>query len=271
MEALNAARMMEGLREHSAGLAGSATTRDPFTRVPTCPEWTLQDLVGHVGGAHRWAAHLIRTGGVQDGGNDAVTALPLTAPDDPELWAGWLLDGAEQLIGALEANPDGTVEHPFLGTWPAVRWLRRMTHETAVHHADAALTAGTPFAPAPDLAADAITEALELLTRTSAAKYKPELAELRGRGETLCLRPAEPSVAGWLIIRASDGPAFERVAAHRHDVAAHRHDEAHVTVTGPVRDLLLVLARRLAPDDGADVKVTGDRSLLDHWLARTAV
>ncbi len=44
-----------------------------------------------------------------------------------------------------------------------------------------------------------------------------------------------------------------------------------MTATGPVQDLLLVFARRLAPADAAELKVTGDASLLDHWLARTAV
>src|SRR5438270_1577407 len=27
--------------------------------VPTCPEWTLQDLVEHIGGVHRWAAGMV--------------------------------------------------------------------------------------------------------------------------------------------------------------------------------------------------------------------
>ncbi|TDE22692.1 maleylpyruvate isomerase N-terminal domain-containing protein [Actinomadura sp. 6K520] len=258
MKALDTARMVEGLREHAAGLAGSATREDPSTRVPTCPDWTLRDLVGHVGGAHRWTTQLIRTGGTE-----VVKALPRTAPDEPGGWGGWLRDGAEQLIGAFEAAPDGTVEHPLLGTWPTSRWLRRMTHETSVHHADAAFTAGTPFALDAGLAADAITESLELLSSVSAAEHKPELAELRGRGETLRLCPVERSLHDWLITREGRGAAFEHGAA----VA---EVEADVTVRGPVRDLLLVLARRLDPAE-AEVEVTGDRSLLDHWLAHTAI
>ncbi|MFA1541724.1 maleylpyruvate isomerase family mycothiol-dependent enzyme [Actinomadura monticuli] len=252
---LDAGRLKEGLRTQARGLGEAAAGPDPSARVPTCPEWTLRDLVGHVGQAHRWATHLVRTGAT-----DVLNTLPATAPDDPADWPGWLRDGAEELIGAFDANPDGTVDHPLLGTWPTILWLRRMAHETAVHHADAALAAGTPFAVAPDLAADAITEFLGLLTTVTAAEHKPELAELRGTGETLCLRPAEPSLPGWLITRTPDGPVWEDRAA-----------EADMTVTGPVRDLLLVFARRLAPDDAPDVKVAGDAALLDHWLAHTAV
>ncbi|WP_207394016.1 maleylpyruvate isomerase family mycothiol-dependent enzyme [Actinomadura formosensis] len=251
---LDPERMKEGLREQTRGFAEAAAGPDPSTRVPTCPEWTLRDLAGHVGQAHRWAAHLIRTGGTE-----VVDELPRTIPDSPAGWPGWLRDGAADLIAAYEANPDGTVEHAIIGTQPTVMWLRRMLHETAVHRADAAFTAGVPFTPAPDLAADAITEFLGLLTRASATAYKPELAELRGTGQTLCLRPAEPTLPGWLITRTPAGPSWRDEAG-----------DADVTVTGPVRDLLLVFARRLTPDE-ADVKTTGDASLVRHWLAHTAV
>ena len=251
---LDTGRMAEGLREHTAGLAAAAGRAGPAARVPTCPEWTLGDLVGHVGQAHRWAAHLVRTGGT-----DVLNELPRAVPDSPADWPGWLHDGAEELIGTIAARPDGSVDHPFFGTWPTVRWLRRMLNDTIVHHADAAFAADLPFTVAPDLAGDAVTEFLELLTRGSAADYKPELAELRGTGETLCLRPAEPALPGWLITRTPDGPAWETEAG-----------DADMTVSGPVRDLLLVFARRL-PADGAEVEVTGDAALLEHWLARTAV
>ncbi|MFA1551434.1 maleylpyruvate isomerase family mycothiol-dependent enzyme [Actinomadura chokoriensis] len=259
-DVLDAGRMKEGLREHARGLAGAAGAAAPSlggvgTRVPTCPEWTLRDLVGHVGQAHRWASHLVRTGGTV-----VLNDLPRTLPDSPADWPGWLDDGVEDLIGAVDANPDRSVDHPVLGTWPTVMWLRRMTHETAVHHADAALAAGTTFAVAPDLAGDAISEFLGLLTSVTAAARKPELAELRGTGETLCLRPAEPSLPGWLITRTPEGAVWEEGTG-----------DADMTVAGPVQSLLLVFARRLAPDDASEVKVTGDASLLDHWLAHTAV
>lgn len=252
---LDAGRMKEGLREHARGLAGAASGADPAARVPACPDWTLRDLVGHVGQAYRWATHLVRTGGT-----DVLNELPRTPPDSPADWPGWLGTGAEELIEAFDAEPDGSVEHPLLGTWPTVMWVRRMANESVVHHADAALTAGTPFTVAPDLAEDAITEFLGLLTAVTAAEHKPELAELRGNGETLCLRPAEPSLPGWLITRTPEGPVWE-----------HGAREADMTAGGPVRDLLLVFARRLAPAGARELTVTGDASLLDHWLARTAV
>ncbi|SNT34294.1 TIGR03083 family protein [Actinomadura meyerae] len=264
---LEAGRIKEGLREHARGLAEAASGPVPSTRVPTCPEWTLQDLVGHVGQAYLWAADLVRTGRT-----DVVDGLPRTVPDSPAAWSGWLRGGAEELIAAVEAKPDETVAHPMLGPWPTVRWLRRMANESVVHHADAALAAGAPFTVAPDLAADVITEFLGLLTAPTAAEYKPELAELRGTGETLHLRPAEASLPGWLVTRTPDGPVFtEGPEGPEGESVRGGEKGADVTVAGPVRDLLLVFARRLAPAEADELKVTGDASLLDHWLARTAV
>lgn len=256
MDTLHTDRLAEGLREHARGLAAAAAGRGPSARVPTCPEWTMRDLVGHVGQGHRWAAGLIRTGGT-----DVVDELPRTAPDSPADWPDWLGGGADDLVAAFTANPDGTVTHPILGTHPTAMWLRRMAHETSVHHADAALAAGAPFAVAPDLAADAISEFLGLLANAATALYKPEMAELRGNGETILVAPAEADLPGWLITRAPDGLACGAPAG-----AA----EADVTLAGAVRDLLLVLARRLDPER-AEVTVAGDRSVLDHWIAHTSV
>ncbi|MGP4028833.1 hypothetical protein [Actinomadura sp. 3N407] len=60
-----------------------------------------------------------------------------------------------------------------------------------------------------------------------------------------------------------DGPAWEYGAG---DAEATTADvtTAGMTAAGPVRELLLVLARRRTPDDPHEVKVTGDRPLLNH-------
>jgi uncharacterized protein (TIGR03083 family) len=142
----------------------------------------------------------------------------------------------------------------FFGPQPARFWLRRMLHDTTVHHADAALATGKEFTVAPDLAADAITEWLELLCDPVTAGLKPDFARLRGTGQTLRLDPGDGP--GWLITRAPDGVRWTRESK-----------PADVTLAGPVADLLLVLTRRLPLDH---VAVTGDEALAGHWLAHTA-
>jgi len=46
------------------------------------------------------------------------------------------------------------------------------------------------------------------------------------------------------------------------------HGKGDMALRGPASDVLLVLLRRLPPDDPA-VQVLGDRALLDNWLADT--
>ncbi|MGN9842075.1 maleylpyruvate isomerase family mycothiol-dependent enzyme [Nonomuraea sp. H19] len=246
---LDTARLMKGLREQTGGFARAVTGGDPDARVPTCPEWPLRTLVGHIGQAHRYAADVVRKG------EPPSVPDPWQAdPGTPGEWAGWLHEGAEDLIGAIQETGAGTELWTFLGPRPASFWLRRMLADTCVHHYDAAITTGAAFEIAGDLAADVITEGLEMLVAPGAETLKPELAELRGQGERIGIRPG--STDGWVLIRTPGGIRWERGPV-----------EADVVVSGAVADLMLVCARRLPLDDDR-VEITGDRALLEHWLAR---
>ena len=241
------ARLAAGLREHTAGFADAVENADPDQRVPTCPEWPLRVLTGHIGQAHRWAASIVRDG-------PSPVPDPFDAdPGAPEKWSDWLREGAKDLEGAVQAAGDTPV-WTFFGPQPARFWLRRMLHDTTVHHADAALATGKSFTVAPDLAADAIGEWLDVLADPVTASLNPAFAELRGTGQTLLLEPDDGP--GLLITRTPDGVRWTRTTTH-----------ADVTLAGPARDLLLVLYRRLPLDR---VTVTGDEALAAHWLAHTA-
>jgi uncharacterized protein (TIGR03083 family) len=244
---MNSARLAEGLHDHTAGFAGAVTGADPDATVPTCPDWPLRVLVGHIGQAHRWAASIVRSG-------PSPVPDPFDAdPGAQEKWAGWLHEGAADLTEAVLASGETPV-WTFFGEQPATFWLRRMLHDTTIHHADAALATGAAFDVAPDFAADAISEWLEMLANPVTAQLKPAFAELRGTGQTLRLDPGAGE--SWLITRTPDGVRWVRGKS-----------SADVTLSGPVRDLLLVFTRRLPADS---VTLTGDRALAEHWLARTA-
>ncbi|OZM81993.1 maleylpyruvate isomerase family mycothiol-dependent enzyme [Pseudonocardia sp. MH-G8] len=248
---LDVERLATGLREETEAFADAVAGLDPHAPVPTCPEWRVRDLVGHIGQAHRWSAELVRT--------RAAAPVPdprAAEPGDPQRWPVWLRDGADELVSAVVDGDPATPVWTFLGERPAVFWLRRMLADTSVHHADAALAARVGFAIAPDLAADTISEGLGLISAAGTANLKPALAELRGDGQTLQLRPDDLAV-GWLITRTPGGVTWE-----------HRTADADVVVSGTVRDLLLVFSRRTDPDDDR-LTITGDRALVDHWWAHT--
>ncbi|MGX7826303.1 maleylpyruvate isomerase family mycothiol-dependent enzyme [Actinokineospora sp. 24-640] len=244
---MDMARLAEGLHERTAGFAKAVEGAEPTIPVPTCPRWPLRVLVGHVGQAHRWAAGIVRSG-------PSPVPDPFDAdPGPPGEWSDWLREGAADLADAVRAAGESPV-WTFFGPRRATFWLRRMLHDTTVHHADAALATGTAFEVAPDLAADAVSEWLEVLSDPVTPSVKPAFADLRGTGQTLQLRP--DAGVGWLITRTPDGVRWARATG-----------SADVTLAGPVADLLLVLTRRLPP---GQVTITGDRALADHWLAHTA-
>jgi uncharacterized protein (TIGR03083 family) len=239
---MDIARLAEGLREHTTALAATAAGTDPAARVPTCPEWTLRVLVGHIGQVHRWAAGIVESG-------PSPIPDPLDAdPGVPGEWPDWLRAGADSLATAVLAGPDRPV-WTFFGERPASFWLRRMLHDLTVHHADVGLTAGVPVTIAPDLAADGITELLEVMADPVAPTLRPEVGELRGTGQTLRFAADD----SWLVTRTPGGLRWELADG-----------PADVTVTGTAEDLLLVLAHRRPVEA---VTVRGDRALLDHLLA----
>ncbi|MFD4942757.1 maleylpyruvate isomerase family mycothiol-dependent enzyme [Streptomyces sp. NPDC058239] len=249
---LDTARLVEGLRERTGGFARAVAGRDPDTRVPTCPDWPLRTLVGHVGQEHRWAAELVCKG------EQLQVPDPRQAdPGAPDKWAGWLREGAEELIRAIQRTGADTEMHTFFGPRPVVFWLRRVLSDTCVHHYDAAFATDTAFEIADDLAAGVISENLDLLSTPAFETARPAVAGLRGRGERIGFRPR--SMEGWVITRTPEVLRWERGPV-----------EADVVVSGAVADLMLVFSHRVPPEDDR-VTVTGDRALLDHWLAHTAL
>jgi uncharacterized protein (TIGR03083 family) len=241
--------LASGLLAQTAAFADAVDGTDWDAPVPTCPQWRLRVLVGHLGQAPRWAAGIVR-GDSPDGVPDPHDAVP------PRDWRTWLLAGASELVEAVRAAGPDTPVWTLLGPGPASFWLRQAAHDTSVHAVDAALPAGVPYALEPDLAADAVTQYLELLSSPVAAALKPAVAALRGAG-SIGLRPSEESVEGWVITRTPTGVSWRRGPG-----------PADVTVTGPVEDLLLVLMRRLPP---RRVTIDGDGQLFDHWLAHSAL
>lgn len=154
---------------------------------------------------------------------------------------------------------------PRTGVWSwaedqsAGFWLRRITHDTLVHRLDAELAVGRAVAVTPDLAADSVSDLLDLFRVLPRIDDFPALIGLRGEGQTLHFHATDPGLGAageWLARRTPSGLEWK----HEHD-----HDQSDVLVRGPVVDLLLVLSRRAALSQSR-LEVTGDARLLAHWL-----
>ena len=81
---------LAGLRAAVAAFVGYAGRAGPAAAVPTCPEWTVLDLVAHQGMVHRWAAALVRG---ERPGDDEVAAFEAAGRASSEPLE-WLREGA---------------------------------------------------------------------------------------------------------------------------------------------------------------------------------
>jgi uncharacterized protein (TIGR03083 family) len=133
-------------------------------RVPTCPHWTVRQLVAHQGMVHRWAGALLRAERPTDDEVDAFERAGRAAADP----LSWLEDGAAALSRAVTDAPDDLSTFVFLNDAPPARrfWARRQCHETTMHAVDAlgASLGRPPRADEvwidPELAGDGIDELL---------------------------------------------------------------------------------------------------------------
>jgi uncharacterized protein (TIGR03083 family) len=229
------------------------------TPVPTCPGWNLGQLLRHLGGGHRWVESIVRTRATGPTSDEQVRDLPAHRDEDPTRLAAWVTEGAETLATTLRAaGPDAQVWTPVpRGAPTPVFHARRMTHETAVHRADATLALGAAYTLAADVAIDAVDEWMELGSLPEIFDVHPEKREMLGPDRTLAFQATDiaPELnAGWGIDLTGDVIRWRRSL-----------DAATVTVRGPLTDLLLVIYRRRTADV-SDVEIAGDQKVFDHWL-----
>jgi uncharacterized protein (TIGR03083 family) len=226
---------------------------DPSTLVPTCPDWTLKRLFRHVGRGNRWAAQIIADHRVHPlDPRDVRDGKP---PDDPDAAIDWLNSGAQLIINSVDrAGADARV-WTFLGPRPAGWWIRRRLHEATVHRADAAIALGVDYDLSPELAADGISEWIELMT----VQAKPQSPPL-DLGRTLHLHATDDGLGPtgeWTIVNDEDGIGW-----------SHEHGKGDAALRGPAKDLLLAIVRRRSAAD-AGIEVLGDTAVWDGWLQRT--
>lgn len=152
----------EALGEAGSVLRANAASAGLGAGVPTCPGWSVADLVTHTGLVQRWAARRLR--GEADRPDAEVEAEASRAAD----LLDWFDDGLVDLLNALAVTAENATGDFFLLDAPAWRfaWARRQAHETTIHAVDA-MAARLGRAPrasevwfGPALAADGVDELL---------------------------------------------------------------------------------------------------------------
>ena len=227
---------LQALRDEGTALATAARQGlDP--PVPACEGWTVADLVLHTGMVHRHKLEIVR-------GRLAEPPSPWPPPAPPRTeLLGWYEQGLEELHTVLEdTDPETRVWTFYRPDRTAGFWRRRMAQETAVHRVDAESAHGDPRRVPAALAADGVSELVEVFLAPHA-----DGEPVGGRGESLHLH-ATDTEGEWQLRLLPAGVEVGR-----------GHAQADATASGEASDLLLVLWGR-APAD--PLERSGDPALL---------
>ncbi|MGW5189843.1 maleylpyruvate isomerase family mycothiol-dependent enzyme [Kribbella sp. NPDC004138] len=142
---------LEHVRVESARLGEVART-GLDAAVPSCPGWTVDDVVRHVATVYVHKVEVLKLG-----------ALPDPWPPD---FSGrtsleWYDDARAAIVDALTAAGTGTPTWTFSPRDPtSAFWHRRMAHETVVHRIDVEQAHDAVSPIDPELALDGIDEIL---------------------------------------------------------------------------------------------------------------
>ncbi|MBA8931711.1 uncharacterized protein (TIGR03083 family) [Kutzneria viridogrisea] len=196
-------QLVAKLTEQAEAMRAAVRQTGPDAPVPTCPEWTVRDLVEHTAKVHGWALTAVTSGDTSQ-----RPPFPDSVPSDwSELLTHWQ-GVTEQLAGELtKADPD-TPTWAFNGVNGKVGfWSRRQAHETAIHRldAEAALAQGTALPPLvfdPEMAADGVDEYLSVLAPILSQR-KPGGVQIDGR----VLYHAADAGRTWQVTLTAGSPA----------------------------------------------------------------
>jgi len=225
-------------------------------QVPTCPDWTVVDLIRHLGGTHRWATAIVSRALQQNLPADEEAAL-LQPPADPADLLRWFRGGAAELGNALRSAPENLQAFKFLSGAPPARqfWARRQAHETTIHRVDMLATRlgrmpSTAEAAIPaQLALDGVDELVRgFLPRRS--------SRLRTTEPFVVVISPTDATTSWTI-SVSDQPPV---------VSAGADPNAQSLISGTSAALYLGLWNR-----GDDIAENGTVDALGHWREQVRI
>jgi uncharacterized protein (TIGR03083 family) len=214
--------------------------------VPSCPGWTLAELLHHVGAVYTDVAALIRERPVA--GQVVWKRLGPVAPPGDRL-VEWFHLATDDMLSAFSAAVPDESAWSWSMNQTVGFWIRRMCHETVVHHWDAAAGRGEEMVIDPVLACDGLDEFL--------TEFVPLMRRRRGAraasGEHFMFECVDADAAWGVALDASSATVTYR------NPPSENHS---ITVRAQAAQLLLILWQRLPPSAATVSAPTG----LDRWF-----
>lgn len=215
-----------------------------MNEVPSCPGWTLTQVVDHLANVYGWAALVLGTATGERPDRAAVPARPAARSI-----GGFLHERFEVLRSLFDTVPDAAPRWNFVARGPAAAsfWWRRQLYETVIHRVDVELASDQEVSLlAPELAAGGVTEFLEL-ARYTAVDWS-ELAI--GDGLAVHMHATDADEGAEWTVDVANGQF------------AHAHMKGDVALRGPAWSLYRWLWGRGAIDD---IEVLGSRQAAGDW------
>lgn len=248
MQTLSFSDMLNLIDDRSAALRDAGAQAGFAAQVPGCPDWTVSDLIAHLGGVHLFWAAAVAAGPSETPPSD--DAVGDQQPHGDLL--AWSADATARLLHELRAaGPDR-----LCWTWwdefavapnTSAAIARHQVQEAAVHAFDAQQAGGHPL-PIPAAAAnDGVHEYITVELPTNGPwPYDPA---------TVILETG--SAGSWLL---DLGPSGVRVL----EGDVHGGVKRNATVTADPSDMILAFYRR---DTIHDLQVDGDPELLPQLIS----
>jgi uncharacterized protein (TIGR03083 family) len=257
MTLLSPETYLEHIRLESARFREVLADCDPAVRVPTCPDWSAEDLLWHLATVQRvWSRIVVDRPRKVDEAEE---------PDRPAAYDDLLAafdEWSAALVGALEGVD--TAEEAW--TWSEDHTvgfiLRRQAHEALIHRLDAEQTAGVTSAVDANLAADGVAEMIGVMfggcPPWGSWEPLPHYARLD------CTDTGDELWAQFGLFSGTDPDSGEVISAEEdfHLVEAPDDVEPDVVIDGPAAALDAWLWHR---GDDSELSIAGDRSILDRF------
>jgi uncharacterized protein (TIGR03083 family) len=228
-------RYLDAIEKESAVLL-EAARGNLDAHVLSCPEWTMSDLLAHLGEVHRFWNEMAGRALTDPG--DSENHDPPGGVDLIE----WFGEGSALLVNTLGG---ADLERP-MWSWSRVKKVgfvpRRMAQETAVHRWDTQNAVGDPSGIEADLAADGIDELMSV--------WLPAMAPLK--------EPPKTSVH----IHTTDTDGEWLVVLNEEPVVTREHAKGDAALRGPASDVLLYLWGRI---DASTLDIHGDLAVLEQF------
>jgi uncharacterized protein (TIGR03083 family) len=235
---MNHDRYVGAVERETASILAAARAGPLDSLVPTCPDWTVADLIGHLGNFSGWWYHNLC---------DALGRPRTDAREMPtdDTLVDWYEERGSQLIDLLRMSRSDLPAWTWVPSDQTAGFIaRRCANELSIHRYDTETARGAAQPLDAELAADGIEELFVLIPNREFA--------VAGKGETLHLHGTDRDDE-WTITLGPDELGVTR-----------DHRKGDLALRGAVSDLALVLYGR--PPLGP-VERFGDERVLGLWNA----